>query len=360
MGFPYLLAGNFGYITNPAAVDALGDGFSLDPQGGGAGPYVIDHFAPGEGIFLKANPDYWGGPVCVESLTFVRIPGGPATYEAYQAGQLQVAFVREPIAIADVKADGAPTFSWLKNAGTVVMLNNGTNGSTPPTADVRVRTAIDLAIDPNVINERVNEGTGIPTKALFPESSRYYTGVEGNPVDVEAATALVEEVKAEGEWDGSIEFACHNAPSRLAVATAVEAMLEGAGFDVTVKNDQTVGELLRMTDIDQSYVTACSGFQIGDDEVWLAMANGFSCDSPGNRLGYCNEEMDTLLAELKQAATLDEQVAVLAKIQGVWNDTVPSTITETIEETIVVDPSVKGVVPTIDSRILFDNAFIQD
>jgi ABC-type transport system substrate-binding protein len=147
-GFPFLLASSFGYVTNQAAVDAGGDGFSLNPVGAGAGPYVIDRFSPGEGVYLKANPDYWGGPVCVESLSFVRIPGGPATYEAYTAGQLQLAFLREPIAIAQATADGESMLGWQKNAGTVLMMNNGVGDSSPATLDVRLRRAIDLAVDP--------------------------------------------------------------------------------------------------------------------------------------------------------------------------------------------------------------------
>ena len=356
-GFPMLLAGNMGYVTNPAAVDAMGKDFSLNPKGAGAGPYIIDRFEPGSGVYLKANPNYWGGPVCVESLTFVRIPGGPATYEAYKTGQLQMAFLREPIAISAARDDNQSMFKWAKNAGTVVMLNNGVGGSKPPTADVRVRKAIDLALDPAVINDRVNEGKGVPSKALFPESSRFYTAVDPNPVDPDAAKKLVDEVIAEGSWDGSIEFACHNAPSRLAVATAVEAMLQRAGFKVTVKNNMNVQELLRLTDIEKNYMTACSGFQIGEEDVWSSMASGFSCSSP-NRLGYCNQEMDAALAELKQAKGLEAQKAVLAKIQKIWNETVPSSITETIEEVIVTDSKVQGVVPTIDSRVLFHNASI--
>jgi peptide/nickel transport system substrate-binding protein len=136
-------------------------------------------------------------------------------------------------------------------------------------------------------------------------------------------------------------------------------MLEGVGFEVAVNNDQTVGELLRLTDIDRTYETACSGFQIGEDSVWLTMASGFYCDSSSNRLGYCDERMDALLDELRVAANIDEEKEILGRIQEVWNETVPSSITETIEETFVVNASVGGIVPTVDSRVLFHDAYIQ-
>src|SRR5690606_10040295 len=73
-----------------------------------------------------------------------------------------------------------------------------------PTKEKRIRHAIAAVIDPDVIDERVNNGTGYPGGEYFQEGSKWASSAPVNEYDLERAKALVQEVKAEGEWDGSV------------------------------------------------------------------------------------------------------------------------------------------------------------
>lgn len=361
--FPYTLADEPGMIVNVNVVnsfDSVAD-FSRDPTGAGAGPYELVRYVPQEEIVVRAKDDYWGGPVCIEEITFTRIPGAQATYESFQQDDLQVAFLREPKVIDEARENGdTNAFSFLQNTGGVMLVNNGVRGSEPPTADVRLRQALFLAMDADELNLRANEGTGLATKSLLDSRSRYYDeSLFGEfPTDVDRARELVEEVKAEGNWDGSIRLHCHNAPSRIDWAIAAEALLENVGFEVEVINNGTIQDMIGAVLINADYDLACWGFNLSDDAPYIPVLQ-HTCTSRSNRTGYCDENMDAAIAQLRAASTNEEIQAALAEIWSVWQETVPSVTYETIEEYIVFKDNVKGIRPTQASGIMFHDAYLE-
>lgn len=67
-----------------------------------------------------------------------------------------------------------------------------------------------------------------------------------------------------------------------------------------------------------------------------------------------------MLADFKAAAGLDAQKKALTEVQEVYNKVMPFTVLANAEQYVVVDESVKGVVPTLASVMLFDGAYVQE
>ncbi|MXZ84528.1 MAG: hypothetical protein F4Z02_02585 [Acidimicrobiia bacterium] len=362
--FPYALADEPGMVVNPTVVEAMGqEEFNLNPVDGGVGPYNIERYAPGEEIVVTAKDDYWGGPVCVETIRFIRIPGAPATYEAYQNDEINVAFLREARTIADAveNGDDASSFSSLQNGGSSIFMNNGVRGSTPPTTDLRLREAIALAVDVDVLNQRSNEGLGKANTALMHPDSVYYDAALFPEVEqnLDRARELVQEVKDETGWDGSIRLACHNAPSRIDWAIAVVALLEAAGFEVDLDNDGTILDLITIVLRNADFDLACWGFNISDETPFFPMIQ-FRSDARNNRIGYADPNMDAAIDQLQVATNTEEIQAALAEIWRVWQQSWPSAITESVQELIILKPEVKGVMATQVSALLFHDAYIDE
>ena len=362
--FPYALADEPGMIVNPTALEAMGqEEFNLNPVDGGVGPYNIERYAPGEEIVVTAKDDYWGGPVCVETLRFIRIPGAPATYEAFQNDEINVAFLREARTIAEAIDNGDTEHgqAFLQNAGGVVFINNGVRGSTPPTTDVRLREAIALAIDVDVLNERANEGLGAANSALMHPNSVYYDAALFPEIeqDLDRARDLVQEVKDETGWDGSIRLACHNAPSRIDWAIAAVALLEAAGFEVDLDNDGTILDLITIVLRNADFDLACWGFNISDETPFFPVLQ-FRSDASNNRIGYADPNMDTAIDKLQVATNSAEIQASLAEIWEIWQQSWPSAIYETVQEQIIWKPEVKGITATQVSALLFHDAYIDE
>lgn len=353
-GFPSLLAGAGGMIVNPAAVEALGDDrYAQQATGGGAGPFVVERYAPGEELVLVARDGYWGGDVCLDEVVFTSVASAGGTYEAFTNGDFDVAVLRHSQTIAQAREDGVSMLTTLVNAGRYWQMNNGARGSNPPTADVRVRKAFAAAIDPEVINTTMVSGTGAVSTSLIHPDSALYAGAEGPTFDRDLAKQLVEEAKADG-WDGKLTLTCTATPEGNDLAIGTEALLEAAGFDVEVELfDRNVA--VEKVTINADYHAFCSSLSIYDTEPWSVLVRQFTGgDSPTSYVGYSNPEMDAALDQLRSAPDLAARQAALVEIQRVWNETMPGYTSFALEEAVLHDDDVQGLQLTQESIVFLD------
>ncbi|HEX7095192.1 MAG TPA: ABC transporter substrate-binding protein [Acidimicrobiales bacterium] len=355
-GFPFALAGPIGMITNPRVVEERGDDFQSNPQGAGVGPFELERYAEGEELVLRAKQDYWAGDVCVGTLRFRTISDARTAYDAFSNGEVDVAFVQDPLVVSQARDAGVNNFGFKYGMGRTIAINAGKRGTTPPTTDVRVRRAIALALDPEFINDRATQGGGNPTSAIFSEDMNSWSGVDGPENDPDAARELVETVKSEGKWDGTIRLICPQISEDAGIA--IEALLTDVGFNVqreTVDTSTLVEKVIRNVDFD----LACWQFNISDFEPWVSM-EAFRSDSSSNRGGYSNPEMDAAIDELRVAKDAETRKQILAKIQRLWNETVPSANFATNEDVILWQDRVDGLNFSSESLVFFDDAIVKE
>jgi peptide/nickel transport system substrate-binding protein len=356
--FPSLLGTSAGMPVNPGVLEEGGpEALQVPPAAAGVGPFSVVRYAPDEEIVMVRNDNYWGGQVCLDQIRFVRVPGALATYDAFRNGELDVAFLRDPKMIAEARADDVELYSSLVNGGGQLLLNNGAHDRTPPTTDVRIRQAIAYAIDPEVINDRVYEGTGLPTSAIIYEDSMLYQGLEGPDYDPERARELVDEAKADGQWDGVIDVTLNNAPESVELGIVLEALLEDAGFDARVDASRDGDEVIAQVVTEADYEMTSWSLSVSDSSPWPELV-----ERVDNNVytGYDNPDMVAALDELREAATLDAKKEALAKVQDIWNQTVPGVIYAAVEDVVVSADRVKGLVPTHYSIMYFDDVYLEE
>jgi peptide/nickel transport system substrate-binding protein len=358
-GFPFTLAYMPGMIVSPTAVQELGDEeFNRSPVG--AGPYTVDRYAPGEELVLTANDDYWDGRPHLDGVRFTALQGAQANLEALDSGDLQMAFLREPKVIDDARAADYPGYLNVPSLSSLLLINHGVRGQDRPTADLRVRQAIAAALLPEQLDQRADQGHGFPSYDVMSSASPYHDQGSTLEHDPERAQQLVEEVKAETGWDGSLELACSNIPSRSNWALAVGAQLDAVGFDVTVDTSGTVADLIRQVSVDADYDLACWGFNIDDANPFISLSQHVASDSRQNVMGYADEEMDGLIDELREASDPEAITDILNQVQARWDETIPTVPTAVAPEFIAWDQSVHGAVPTVNSMLLLDEVFLAD
>lgn len=358
-GFPFALANTPGMITNPAAVGPSGDKTALDANlaaGAGVGPYVVDRYSPGEELVLSARDDYWGGAVCIPHIRVTHITGGPATYEALQAGEIDVAVLRDPAAIEAAEADGTARYSWVMNLGEILLVNHGVQATTPATADVTVRQAIAAAIDPSRVDTAATGGAGLPGSAIFAAGGALDPGVPGPAYDPEHARELVEQAKAAG-WDGEVDLSCDNARTRQDISIAVAAQLEAAGITVNLDNSRSINDHVAQA-LEGTFELACWGINVNDVGAWAKLDKQLGGSSTSNFAGYVDAEWDAALADLRTASSAEEQRAATARLQERANETVPVIVLSASEEVIAVRDGVEGLAPSNETLLLFGEAAI--
>lgn len=351
--FPHVLATDVGMITNPAVVKERGaDKFALDPSGAGVGPYELERYSPGEEVVLKAKDDYWGGPVCIKKLTFISVAGGQETFDTLKQGEVDIAFSREPQVIAQARDEGFGTVSTVINYGEGLAMNSAAGA----TQSVTVRRAVVAALDPEGINKRVWNGTARASSALVVEGTDGIEATDASGHDSDLAAELVAQAKTEG-WDGKIKLLSDNAPTRVQTAIAVEAQLEAAGFDVDLDNGMSLSDVITKVAVDRDYDLVTWGAQIYGEGTWAIM-NRLLDSKSDSYYGYKNKDVDTLLANLKQATTNEERSEIMGEFQEIFDEDPFYASLTAIEETWMSSQRVNGLVADRGSNIRFDQAFV--
>ncbi|MBB1039738.1 MULTISPECIES: ABC transporter substrate-binding protein [unclassified Dietzia] len=356
-GFPITLAGTVGEVIPRDAYEAA------DPQEWasnpiGAGAFTVADFTPDQETVLEPNPDYYGGPVC-PTLKFIRIPGSQGTYDAFQTGEVQVGFLRGAKFVNMAQDDEVRGFEEIISSGSVINMNSGKAGYDGVLTDVRARQAVAAALDRDLWNQRLYNGEGQATSALVADSSRLYDGQEGPAYDVEAARALVEEVKADTpDWDGTLRMLIGDGPENIEAGVVAKALLDAAGFTVVIDNAPVSQVTARQFTGDFEIVIG--GLATSDADPAAAFASGMLPTGATNITGIDDPELTAAINDLKAAADLDVQKEALNRLQEVFNEVQPFTVMANAEQYVAISDTVGGLTPTLSSTVLYDGAFVTE
>lgn len=351
-GFPYLLSYHTGFVTHPNA-DALGESYGTDPIG--AGPYVVEKYAPGEEIVLKARDDYWAGKVAIDTLVFKYLPGAQASYDALQSGTFDVALLGDPGVANAAVNDGTKGFVRINYAGGATLFNARVD-SGRALADEQIRQAIAHATDPELLNERVWGGKALVSTQLYGETSRWHQPTSGLGYDPERAEELVEEAKA-GGWDGKVEIVASAAPPWSNAGLALQAMLGAVGIDVELVQPATVADQTRKVNAEGDYDIAPSGYALDESDPYIELSKKFSSTSVQNVSGVKSPEMDDALAALA-AADGDDRLDAIGHIQEVFNELSPGSVWTANPELLAWADDVHGIQPSVNAILLFTTAWV--
>lgn len=336
-GFGYALATNPGRIVSPAAVDKYGADVKSNPVG--TGPFVLQKWTPGEETVAKRNPTYWGDKPHLDGVKFVTIKGDQARVDSLASGDLDVAFIRgaDPIkALHDQKLLG---FQNIFPSGEVLVINNGAKSDKVPGADVRVRKAIALALDVDLMKQDLGGGRGLWTKQILGHAAEVDATVDAVPYDPEAATKLLDEAKADG-YDGKITLTCDTTPERERKMISVQAQLNAVGFDVKIDRVPSIRDTMKKYQQDGTFELACYGFSVNGIAPIAALSEMLGS---GNSLGYKDPEIDGILADIRGAKDRKELSAAADALQTKVNETQPFVPQTSAAEVVSWTTKVKGM-----------------
>lgn len=360
-GFPSQLAGAFGMVQDTKVIDAMGqEAFAANPAGAGAGPYEVARYAPGEAIELVAKDDYWGGPVCIDELTFSIIPQNQTSYDALKNGEVDAMVLgRDPQLLDEARKDmdGFESYGALQIGGDLLLINSGADGYDTPGADVRVRQAIAAAIDPEIVNERAYGGVAKISTGLIPPDATLFDPTEGPEYDPDAASKLVDEVKADKGWDGSIRMSCNSTPVTTEACISIKAMLDAVGFKVDLNTQRTTTEISTLVRVDKDFDIVMWGLSAHEENLWNTL-NQYRTGARNNAGNFADPAMDEALTMLQKASSVEESNKALAAVQEVWTEKVPGVPLTAFEPTLIWRDGVKGIYFNTNVVAFFDKAFL--
>ncbi|PYE26986.1 peptide/nickel transport system substrate-binding protein [Rhizobium sp. PP-WC-2G-219] len=197
----------------------------------GTGPYKLTNWTPGQQIVLTARDDYWGAKPDVTEATYLFRADPSVRAAMVQAGEADLA-----PSISQLEATNAATdLSYLDSETVYLRIDH----NIAPLSDVRVRRALNLAIDRQAfLGTLVPESAVLATAIVPPTTLGWNPDVKQFPFDPEGAKKLLAEAKADGvPVDTSIEVIARSAnfPNVTEIMEAIQGQLQDVGFKIDLK-----------------------------------------------------------------------------------------------------------------------------
>lgn len=248
--FPNLLIAlaDAGFSVYPKAkVEADPDFYSKVPLVG-SGQYVLTDWSPGASEWtMTENPNFFGGPSMVKSVTFVAVPDQTSRVLQVTTGAIDYAYDLPASARQDFP-DEVKTFA-VPILGMYHVAFNLDKAKGTPLGDPKVRQAISLAIDRKAIQDRAFFGISPAAEGFLYKGPPEWIGVlpNGGKQDIEGAKKLL----AETQWpQGGFKFTIQpwgQRPGWTDAATIIKENLAELGIEVTVEPKTDADAIANLT-----------------------------------------------------------------------------------------------------------------
>lgn len=305
-------------IVPPAYVEEVGQAeFAQNPIG--TGPYEFESWEKGSEVVLTLNDDYWGETPEVDQVTFRAIPEATTRVSALENGEVDIITDVAPSQIETIESSDVATLSTVERGGNIVYIGLKTDEA--PLNDVRVRQALNYAVDVDTIVENILGGTAVATNSLYGPADFGYAGEpSGYEYNVEKAKALLTEA---GYPDGfTIELDTVNWYIKNAdVAQAIAEQLKAVGITVTVNDVESSVYRTSVPNGEQSplYVLGWSSTNSldADAAAYAVLHSGQSYST------YTNPQVDSLLDEARTSSDETRREELYADIQDLVIEDAP-------------------------------------
>jgi peptide/nickel transport system substrate-binding protein len=183
-----------GMMISPASFQKNGaDWAKTHPVG--TGPFKLADWARDTSVKFEKFPGYWQkGKPYVDGIEWLIIGDMVTRTMAFKKGDTDVLLILEPSDVKDLEKDGRFYFSSGGLSGINICFAGDSGHSDSPFADVRVRQAVEYAIDKKTLVEKLIMGYGkICNQYAYPGTWGENPAVKGYPYDPAKAKKLLAE-----------------------------------------------------------------------------------------------------------------------------------------------------------------------
>ncbi len=164
-----LLAGLATMPVSPGAVQRNDPDPVNNPLG--AGPFRVKQYVPEKQLLLAKSPTYWDAKdIKLAGIEYVQAATGPPAINALRAGTVDI--IGSDISQLGALSGGGIQTSIASSATSLLWFQ--LCKTRKPLDDVRVRQALNYALDRNAINQALAGGRGEPAWALVPKANALF------------------------------------------------------------------------------------------------------------------------------------------------------------------------------------------
>ncbi|WP_158253921.1 ABC transporter substrate-binding protein [Cryobacterium sp. N22] len=335
-----------GFIASPTAIE--GGAIATDPIG--SGPYTLDKtatVAASQYTFVK-NPDYWDPSLQVyDTIVLKPILDTTAMLNAIVSGQVNAALLT-PKTQAQAAAANLTEYQYPTDwQGLLIFDRDG--AMVPELADVKVRQAINYAIDKDTLLAQVGKGLGTVTSQPFGEGTDAFEKdlESAYPYDPAKAKKLMKEA---GVGEFSVTMPTVSGFFDPALTAGIGQNLADIG--ITVNWENVAGTDLVSSMVQGKY--AMSWFSLFQGSPWVAANQIITPNATYNPFHTTDPKVDELVKQIQfgseeeqttAAKSLNEYVVDQAWFAPFYR---PSQVLFTDAKT-TTEPQLQQAVPSIYS-----------
>lgn len=305
---PFLSNAAASMIHSEKAVAEAGDDYGLNPVG--TGPFLFKSYELGQKVTFERFDDYHGGPAALKTVVYKIVSDSNTALVSLESGTVDYVFIVPEISYQSLlENDELQVIEFDSRELTHLTMNL----STEPFNDVRVRQAVNYALDKEAIVKIALEGLGTPaTYVLNDKYFGYSDKVTGYDYDPEKAVALLEEA---GYPDG-LNLTLTTCDRYSKTAQVVQEQLGQVGINLEM--EQTDQNAMMEAVAAGDYTISLFMWSLDSDaDSWRYM---FKTGDIVNYAPYSNPEVDELFVQAQQTTDSDARVEIYNQLFQIISD----------------------------------------
>ncbi len=319
--FLHLMAINFGYIVPKEEVEKAGADWGKKPVGTGAFKFV--EWVSGQNIKLERNKDYFrAGVPYLDNITFEF--GQDPTVSVLRLKKGEIDILGDGIPPAQfTEIMGDPTNKDLIAAGNQLHTGYVTmNVTQPPFDNLKVRQAVNMAINKDRIVRLINNRAAPASQALPPAMPGYNPDNKGYAYDPDGAKKLLAEA---GVGEITTELYTMNVDPNPRIAQAIQQDLAAVGIKAEIRS-------LAQAEVIAAGGTGKAPMIWSGGMAWIAdfpdPANFYygilgcagAVDGGWNWSRYCNKELDARAGNADAMVKDDQSATRITEWKAIFDD----------------------------------------
>lgn len=218
------------HMVEPEYWTSVGrDAFALNPIG--TGPFAVEDFGNTR-ITLRAHTESWRPPK-LDRVEILAVPDATARVQGLTSGSVDIALALGPDDQDAIEETGGAFLGWRSEMVRTIsfVLTEGPS----PLDDIRVRQALNLAIDREGIIEGLLGGLTVPaSQGATPAAEGYNPDLEPIPYDPDRARALLAEAGYQDGFSITAEAVIGASGSDSAMYQQVSQALSEVGIELVI------------------------------------------------------------------------------------------------------------------------------
>lgn len=311
------------------------------------GAFILEEWVPQTSVRVKRNPSFFDADtVVLDAAIYYTTEDLTAAFNRYRAGDLDMIISFPPSQFQWIEENLAPDLRVTQNNGLEYITFNTQK---PPFNDPRVRQALSMVLDRDVITQRVMRGGEKPAYSLIPEASRgtyrpaFPEFMEWSQTDrVARARELLAEAGFGPDNPLSFDFRYNTHEVLRRVAAAAAAMWQRSlGVEVTLLNSDlnVLNADLRNGDYEVARYQWLGEYR--DPSTFLYLLES---DAVGdNHSKFSHPEFDGLMNRMYDEPDIDTRMQLMQQAERIAMAEAPITPITYYVSKRLVNPKVQGL-----------------